>query len=54
MMFEKMGFFKTKKIGFRFSIKDSPAKPVKQKKVALENSLRLHTRGGPAAAAEAV
>jgi hypothetical protein len=33
----------------------SPAKPAKQKKqVALEKSLRLHTRRGPATAAEAV
>ena len=32
-----------------------PANPAKQKKqVALESSLRLHTRGGPAAAAESV
>ena len=32
-----------------------PTKPAKQKKrVAIENSLRLHTRGTPVAAAEAV
>ena len=30
------------------------ASQAKKKQVALENSLRLHTRGGPAAAAEAV
>ena len=35
---------------------DPPAKPAKQKKkmVAIENSLRLHTRQSPAAAVEAV
>ena len=39
----------------RFSIGDLPAKPAKQKKqVAIEKSLKLHTRGGPAAAEEAV
>ena len=37
----------------RYSIVDFPAKPAKQKKqVALKKSLRLHIRGGPAAAAE--
>ena len=46
---------KIKKNWVRFLIEDPPAKPAKQKKqVALEKSLRLHTRGGPAAAAEAV
>ena len=41
-----------KKIKVKFSIGDPPAKPAKQKKqVALENSLRLHTQGGPAAEA---
>ena len=53
MMFQKKRFFKIKKIRVRFSIGDFPAKPTKQKKqVALKKSLRLHTRGGPAAAAE--
>ena len=48
-------FFFTKKILVGFSIWDPPAKPAKQKKqVALEKSMRLHTRGGPAAAAEGV
>ena len=37
-------------IRVRFSIVDFPAK--QKKKVALKKSLRLHTRGGPAAAAE--
>ena len=46
---------KTKKIESYFQLGTPPAKPAKQKKqVALENSLRLHTRGSPAAAAEAV
>ena len=53
MMFQKKIFFENKKIWVRFSIVDFPAKPAKQKKqVALEKSLRLHTCGGPAAAAE--
>ena len=53
MMFQKKRFFENKKIRVRFSIKDFPAKPAKQKKqVALKKSLRLHTPGGPAAAAE--
>ena len=53
MMFQKKRFFKNKKIRVRFSIVDFPAKPAKQKKqVALKKSLRLHTRGTPAAAAE--
>ena len=55
-MFQK--FFsssKTKKIKVRFSIVDFSAKPAKQNKhVALKKSLRLHTRGAPAAAAERV
>ena len=39
----------------RFTIGDFPAKPAKEKKqVALKKLLRLHTRGGPAAAAEQV
>jgi len=55
MMFQKKRFFKNKKIRVRFSIVDFPAKPAKQKKqVALKKSLRLHTRGTPAAAAERV
>ena len=56
MIFKKNRFFENKKIRVRFFIGDPPAKPAKQKKkqVALEKSLRLHTRGGPAAAAEAV
>ena len=34
---------------------DLPAKPAKKlKRVAIENSFRLHTRGTPAAAAELV
>ena len=38
-----------------FSIWDPPAKPAKQKKqVAPKKSLRLHTRGSPTAAVEAV
>ena len=46
---------KTKKIESYFQLGPPPAKPAKQKKqVALENSLRLHTRASPAAAAEAV
>ena len=55
MMFQKKRFFENEKISVRFSIGDFPAKPAKQKnKVALTKSLRLHTRGGPAAAAKAV
>ena len=51
----KTRFFENKKIRVRFLIGNPPNKPAKQKKlVALENSLRLHTSGGPAAAAEAV
>ena len=50
-----MMFQKTKKIRVRFSIVDFPAKPAKQKKqVGLKKSLRLHTRGAPAGAAERV
>ena len=50
MMFQKKRFFENKKIRVRFSIVDFPAKPAKQKKqVALKKSLRLHTRGTPAA-----
>ena len=52
-MFQKKRFFENKKIRVRFSIVDFPAKPAKQKKqVALKKSLRLHSRGAPAAAAE--
>ena len=55
MMFQKKRYFENKKIRVRFSIVDFPANPAKQKKqVALKKSLRLHTRGGPAAAAECV
>ena len=55
IMFQKKRFFENKKIIVRFSIVDFPAKPAKQKKqVALKKSLRLHTRGTPAAAAERV
>ena len=55
MMFKKKRFFGNKKIGVIFLIGDPPAKPAKQKKqVALEKSLRLHTRGSLAATAEAV
>ena len=44
-----------KKKRVRFLIGDPPAKPAQQKKqVALEKSLRLHTRRGPAVAAEGV
>ena len=54
MMFQKKKIQK-KKIRVRFSTGDFPANPAKQKKqVALEKSLRLHTRGNPAAVAEAV
>ena len=55
-MFQKKRFFKNKqKNSVRFLIVDFPAKPAKQKKqVALQKSLRLHTRGAPAAAAERV
>ena len=42
------------KIWDRSSIMDHPAKPAKQNRVAIENSLRLHTRRSPAASAEAV
>ena len=50
MMFQKKRIFKNKKIRVGFSIVDFPAKPSKQKKqVALKKSLRLHTRGTPAA-----
>ena len=53
MMFQKKRFFENKEIRVRFSIGDFPAKSDKQKKqVALKKSLRLHTCGGPAAAAE--
>ena len=31
-----------------------PSPPSKKKQLALDKSLRLHTRGGPAAAAKAV
>ena len=55
MMFQKKRFFENKKIRVRFSIVDFPAMPAKQKKqVALQKSLRLHTRGAPVAAAERV
>ena len=55
MMFKKKDLLKTKKNGVRFSIGNTPAKPAKQKnQVALEKSLKLLTRGGPVAAAEAV
>ena len=48
-------FFENLKMGVRFSIGDPPAKPAKQnKQVSLEKSLRLHTRGSPTTAAEAV
>ena len=54
MMFEKKEFRK-QKIRVKFSIVDFSAKPAKQKKqVALEKSLRLHTRGARVAAAERV
>ena len=54
-MFQKKRFFENKKIRVRFSIVDFLAKPAKQKKqAALKKSLRLHTRGAPAAAAERV
>ena len=55
MMFQKKRCFENKKIRVRFSNVDFPAKPAKQKKqVALKKSLRVHTRGAPAAAAERV
>ena len=48
-------FFENKNIGVRFFIMIPPAMPAKQKKqVAIKNSLRLHTRGRPAACKEAV
>ena len=55
MMFYKKKL-ENKKNGVRFSIGDPPAKPAKLKKkqVPLEKSLKLHTRGTLAAAAEAV
>ena len=57
-MFQKKRFFENKKIRVRFLIGDFPAKPAKpakqKKQVALDKSLRLHTRGGPVAAAELV
>ena len=56
MLFQgEIFFWKEKKLESDFSIGDPPAKTAKQKEqVALENSLRLHTRRGPGAAAEAV
>ena len=52
---EKKILQKQKKIRVTFSFGDFPAKPAEQKKqVALKKSLRLHTRRGPAAAAERV
>ena len=42
-----------KKIEVRLLIMNPPPKPAKQKKrIAIENSLRLHTPGNPAASAE--
>ena len=42
-------------MGLRFSVVDLPAKPGKKlKQVANKNSLKLHTRGTPAASAELV
>ena len=55
MIFQKKRFFKKQKIRVRFSIVDFAAKPAKQKKqVDLKKSLRLHTHGALAAAAERV
>ena len=54
MMFQKIRFFKKKKNKSEIFM-DFPAKPAKQKKqVALKESLRLHTRGTPAAAVKRV
>ena len=54
-MFLKKSYEENQYIGLRFLIVDLPAKPAKNtKRVAIENSLRLHTRETPAAAAESV
>ena len=48
---------KTKKIGLRFlnwGPPPPPSPPSKKKQVATEKSLKLQTRGSPAAAAKAV
>ena len=54
--FRKKDFSKTKtKSEWDFQLGTSlPSPPSKKKQVALEKLLRLHTRGGPAAAAEQV
>ena len=53
--FRKNRFYENKKIVVRFSIGDPPRQARQAKKqVAHEKSLRLHTRGGLAEAAEAV
>ena len=49
----RKNFFFNKKIGIRFSIGDPPPQ-ARQVKKARKKSLRLHTRGSPAVAAEAV
>ena len=55
MMFQKKKCFENKKNQSEISIVDFPAKPAKQKKqVALKKSLRLHTLGALAVAAERV
>ena len=52
MMFQEKVILKTKNL--IFSIMDPSAKPKAKNRQAIENSLRLHTRGSPAAAAETV
>ena len=55
-MFQKKKiFWKQKKSEWDFQLGTSlPSPPSKKKQVALKKSLRLHTHGGPAAAAEQV
>ena len=48
-------FFENQAIGLKFLIVDRNAQDAPQKNpVAIENSLRLHTRGSPVAATEVV
>ena len=55
MMFKKKDFLKTKQKQTDFLMgTPTPSPPSKKKHVDLENSLRVHTYGGPAADAEAV
>ena len=54
-MLRKNSLFENQSIGLKSSNVDGNAPDAQQKKqVAFENSLRLHTRGSPAASAEAV